>query len=232
MDRGANGGFGGDDVLVLEHGDRKADVTGIKDVQILDIPISTCYGKITTTRGDGIGVMHQYACHGQGRTIHAPGQMAHFGHIINDISVLSPCGTGKQRIQTPDGYIIPLDIVDGLAYMPMSKPTQEEMETLPHIILTSDMDWDPRCMDYSHTGADGDLEDPYDALIDEDDLFEHFDQRITLTGEIIHPDDEYDHHFQDPRDRAISTLANNHKTRITEPDYEALRPNYGCAPID
>ena len=31
-------------------------------------------------------------------------------------SIKSPCGTGKQRIITPDGYIIPLDVVDGLPY--------------------------------------------------------------------------------------------------------------------
>ena len=83
-----------------------------------------------------------------------------------------------------------------------------------------------------HTDADGEITDPYDALIDEGDIFEHFDQRITLTGEIIHPDDEYDHHFQDPRDRAISNLANNHKTRFKEPDYEALCPNFGWSPIE
>ena len=50
-------------------------------------------------------------------------------------------------------------------------------------------------MDYTHTGADGELNDPYGALIDEEDLFEHFNQRVTLTGEIIHPDDEYDFQF-------------------------------------
>ena len=55
--------------------------------------------------------------------------------------------------------------------------------------------------------------------------------REILTGEIIHPDDEYDFHFQDPRDRATSHLPNNHKTRLKDPDYEALRPNFGWAPI-
>jgi hypothetical protein len=142
---------------------------------------------------------------------------------VNDKSVKSPCGTGKQRITTPDGYIIPLDIVDGLAYMPMSVPTEDDRNTLPHISLTGDMDWDPRCMDYTHTDANWEINDPYGALIDEEDLFKHFDQRVTLTGEIIHPDDEYDFQFQDPRDNATSHIANNHKCKIKEPDYEALR---------
>jgi hypothetical protein len=232
VDAGANGGFGGDDVYVLEWGDRKADVTGINDHKLEDLHIVTCLGKIMTTRGPAIAVMHQYAYHGKGKTIHAPVQMSHFGHDVNDKSIKSPCGNGKQRILTPDGYIIPLDIVDGLPYMPMSKPTEEEMDTLPHIIMTGDLDWDPRSMDHTWTDTNGEFNDPHSALIDEGDLFEHFDQRVTLTGEIIHPDDEYDFHFQDPRDRASSHIANNHKTRLKEPDYEALHPNFGWAPIE
>jgi hypothetical protein len=116
--------------------------------------------------------------------------------------------------------------------VPMSKPTDEDREKLPWIHFTGDMDWEPGCMDHTFTAADGELEDSHGALIDEDDLFEHFDQRVSLTGEIIHPNDEYDYHFQNPRDRACSHLANNHKTQLKEPDFEALRPNFGWAPIE
>ncbi len=87
-------------------------------------------------------------------------------------------------------------------------------------------------MGQTWTDSAGELNNPFDALIDDGDIFEHFDQRVTLTGEIIHPDDEYDYHFQDPRDRAYSYYASNHKTRLKEPDYEALRPNFGWAPLD
>ena len=58
--------------------------------------------------------------------------------------------------------------------MPMSKPTEEDRDTLPHIILTGDMDWDPQCMDDTFTDTDGELNDPFGALIDEEDLFEHY----------------------------------------------------------
>ena len=117
--------------------------------------------------------------------------------------------------------------------MKMSKPTDEDMK-LPHIILTADMDWDPRCMDHTFTDANGEVTDEYhDALSDTGKFFENFDQRVTLTGEMIHPDDdEYDFHFLDPRERAASHLANNHKTKLKEPDYEALRPNFGWATIE
>jgi hypothetical protein len=231
VDGGANGGFGGDDVLVIEWENRKAVVTGLDEHKLVDLPMATCLGLIITNQGPAIAVMHQYAQHGKGKTIHSTVQLGHFGHDVNSTSIKSPCGTGKQRIITPDGYIIPLDIVDGLPYMPMSKPTQEDRDKFPHIILTGDTEWDPRCMDHTSTDANGELNDPYDTLTDEGKHYEHFEQWITSIGEIIHPDDEYDHHLQDPHDRVCYHLAHNHKSRPTEPDFEALCLNFGWAPI-
>ena len=48
IDGSANGGFGGDDVLVIEWADRKADVTGIDAHKLNDLPIVTCLGLIMT----------------------------------------------------------------------------------------------------------------------------------------------------------------------------------------
>jgi hypothetical protein len=64
VDGGANGGFGGDDVLVIDWGVRRAHVTGIDSHKLVDLPIVTCLGLIMTTRGPAIAVMHQYAYHG------------------------------------------------------------------------------------------------------------------------------------------------------------------------
>jgi hypothetical protein len=147
VDGGTTAGFGGDDVLVIEWTDRKADVTGIDAHKLDDLPIVTCLGLIMTTRGAAIAVMYQYAYYGKGKTIHPPRQMGHFGHDVNDKSVKLPDGTGKQQIITPEGYIIPLNIVDGLLCMKMTKSTQEDRK-LPHIILSSDMEWDPRYLDH------------------------------------------------------------------------------------
>ena len=96
VDGGASGGFGEDNVLVVEWGDREAHVTGINNHKLIDLPIVTCEGLIMTTRGPAIAVMHQYAYHGKGKTIHAPAQLGHFGHDVNDKSSKSPCGKGKQ----------------------------------------------------------------------------------------------------------------------------------------
>jgi hypothetical protein len=46
-----------------------------------------------------------------------------------------------QRITTVDGYVFPLDIIQGLPYIKMPMLTDDEFATLPHVTLTSDMPW-------------------------------------------------------------------------------------------
>jgi hypothetical protein len=70
--------------------------------------------------------------------------MRHFGVDICDIPQTLH---GKQRIHHPDGYVIPLSIRNGLAYMNMHSPTDLELETLPHVFFTSDVPWDPTILD-------------------------------------------------------------------------------------
>src|SRR5688572_19799891 len=54
---------------------------------------------------------------------------------------------GKQRIETLDGYIIPLNIRSGLLYMSIRPFTNKEWDGLPHDIMTADVDWDPTNID-------------------------------------------------------------------------------------
>jgi hypothetical protein len=55
---------------------------------------------------------------------------------------------GLQCIMTLDGYVIPINIISGLPYVHMHPYTDEEWETLPHVILTADIDWDPSVLDH------------------------------------------------------------------------------------
>jgi hypothetical protein len=71
------------------------------------------------------------------------------GADINDCSCLLP--GGKQRILI-DGYQMPLDFKNGLPYLRCRIPTPGELKSLPHIIMTSDVEWDP-------SQYDKDLED-------------------------------------------------------------------------
>ena len=54
---------------------------------------------------------------------------------------------GRQRITTADGYIFPLSIRQGLPYLKMRAYTTDEYNTYPHVIMTSDKEWDPTLFD-------------------------------------------------------------------------------------
>ena len=54
---------------------------------------------------------------------------------------------GLQCITTVDGYALPLDIIRGLPYLSMQPYTDDEWNTLPHVVFTSDATWDPSAMD-------------------------------------------------------------------------------------
>jgi hypothetical protein len=54
----------------------------------------------------------------------------------------------QERIQTLDGYIIPLSIQDGLTRLNIRPYTDHEFDTLPHNILNSELEWDPSVLDH------------------------------------------------------------------------------------
>jgi hypothetical protein len=53
---------------------------------------------------------------------------------------------GKQRILL-DGYLIMLDINNGMADLCCHPPTTRELETLPHIFMKADVNWNPIIFD-------------------------------------------------------------------------------------
>jgi hypothetical protein len=148
VDGGANGGLGGKDLRVIESTLLKADVSGIANQQITNIPIVSGAAKIMTTSGPIIGIFHQYAHHGKGGTIHSCAQLRAYGIEVDDIPIKL---SGKQRIRHPDGFIIPLHVRNGLAYMDMEYPTDEDLLTLEVAIFTNDEPWDPRKLDGEHS---------------------------------------------------------------------------------
>ena len=89
--------------------------------------------------------MHQYARIIDGPTIHSAVQLEDYGLIVDEKS--KALCHGRQLIQTPDGYLIPLTFTNGLAYMHMRPYTNTEWLDLPHILFTSDKEWDPSLYD-------------------------------------------------------------------------------------
>jgi hypothetical protein len=89
------------------------------------------------------------------------------GADINDRSCLLP--GGKQRILM-DGYQLPLDFKNGMQHLRCRTPTEEELASLPHIVMISNVDWDP-----SHYDNDIDnLADFHDPSEDDHENY-HFD---------------------------------------------------------
>jgi len=87
------------------------------------------------------------AYHGKGSTILSSGQMEAYKIKVDDRSIHVG---GKQRIETLEGYIIPIQCRSGLPYIEMQPPTDQELDELPHVVLTSDQDWDPATLDHEY----------------------------------------------------------------------------------
>jgi hypothetical protein len=128
IDRGANGGVAGTDVQVIFKTGRAADIRGIDNHQCTNIDIGTVGGVIQTKKGHIIGIMHQYVLLNKGSVIHSPCQFEWYKNDVSDKSIHVP--GGLQRIQTLDGYIIPLSIKDGLACLSIRPYTDHEWDNL------------------------------------------------------------------------------------------------------
>ena len=124
VDGGCNGGIARSNVRVLETTLATVDVTGVGENLLKNLPIVTVAGVINTQKGPIVGMFHQYANYAQGKTIHSSNQIRDFGLTINDVPHSSG---GKQSIVSKDGYHIPLAVREGLCYMDMQPPTDEEL---------------------------------------------------------------------------------------------------------
>jgi hypothetical protein len=117
IDRGANGGVAGSDTRLIDKSLCSVHIQGIDNHMIKDVPIGTVGAVVNTQRGEVIAIMHQYAYTGKGGTIHSSGQLKWCGNNVNDHSI--KIEGGRQRLTTPDGYVIPIDVRRGLPYITM-----------------------------------------------------------------------------------------------------------------
>jgi len=150
---------------------------------------------------------------------------------------------------------------DGLPYVNLHPYTDDEWDSLPHVILTRDMDWDPSILDCDYEDSDtwhNALSDPLPAL--SDSCFGEF-------GDYCKPI-LVQEHFHDAKDwTCASTIANEcarfhtcltrtydvsladtvvashdsthgeimahaHQVTKRQPDYVALHPMFGWLPED
>jgi hypothetical protein len=135
VDRGANGGICGNDMLVLEGSECFVDVYGLAGHKVTQLQIVTAPALISTHCGKAITIIYQMALLGKGKTILSCLQMEAYGAYINNRSHLLPGGLQHILI---DSYQLPLDFKNDLPHLQCRKPTMEELSSLPHIIMPAD----------------------------------------------------------------------------------------------
>jgi hypothetical protein len=129
IDRGSNGGAAGADVRIISiDPHRTVDVEGIDHHRMNDIRVVTAGAYVESQRGPIILIMHQYTNAGKGKTIHSSGQLEWFKNGVDDRS--KKVG-GTQRITTPDGYIIPINVTSGLPYIQCTNNAHTPMTNTP-----------------------------------------------------------------------------------------------------
>ena len=146
VDHGANGGIAGSDMRVIHKSHRKINIQGIDNHEVTCLDVVTAATLLNTSQGKVIGIFNEYAYLGKGSSIHSSDQLEWFKTNIDEKSVKVG---GTQLITTLDGYSVPLLIKDGLAYATsLGRPTDQVMDTYPHVFFTSPDEWDPSVLDH------------------------------------------------------------------------------------
>ena len=152
VDRGANGGLAGSDMRVIYKTHRKINISGIDNHEVTGLDVVTAATLLNTSLGKVIGIFNEYAYLGKGSSIHSSGQLEWFKTLVDEKSIK----VGGTLITTLDGYSIPLLIRDGLAYATsLGRPTDQDMDTYPHVFFTSPDEWDPSVLDHDPPHLDG-----------------------------------------------------------------------------
>ena len=132
---------------------RKINIQGIDNHEVTGLDVVTAATLLNTSQGKVIGIFNEYAYLGMGSSIHSSGQLEWFKTNVDEKSVKVG---GTQLITTLDGYSVPLLIKDGLAYATsLGKPTDQDMDTYPHVFFTSPDEWDPSVLDHDPPHLDG-----------------------------------------------------------------------------
>ena len=216
VDRGANGGLAGSDMRVIYKTHRKINISGIDNHEVAGLDVVTAATLLNTSLGKVIGIFNEYAHLGKGSSIHSSGQLEWFKTHVDEKSIKVG---GTQLITTLEGYSVPLLIKDGLAYATsLGRPTDQDMDTYPHVFFTSPDEWDPSVLDHDPPPLDGlnpsqVLDQPFgDPMFD---AYGDFNERIIANLNIL---------LDAPPEDYGSYIANLHQGSSQEPDWNALRP--------
>ena len=228
VDHGANGGLAGSDMRVIHKTHRKINIQGIDNHEVTGLDVVTAATLLNTSQGKVIGIFNEYAYLGKGSSIHSSGQLEWFKTNVDEKSVKVG---GTQLITTLDGYSVPLLIKDGLAYATsLGRPTDQDMDTYPHVFFTSPDEWDPSVLDHDPPHLDGlDPSQVPDQPFGNSmfDAYGDFNERIIANLNILldSPPEDCGSYTE------ISSvfIANLHQSSPQEPDWNALCPFFAWA---
>ena len=223
VDPGANGGLAGSDMRVIHKPHRKINIQGIDNHEVTGLDVVTAATLLNTSQGKVIGIFNEYAYLGKGSSIHSSGQLEWFKTNVDEKSVKVG---GTQLITTLDGHSVPLLIKDGLAYATsLGRPTEQDMDTYPHVFFTSPDEWDPSVLDHDPPHLDGlDPSQVPDQPFGDPmfDAYGDFNERIiaNLNTLLDAPPGDCGSYTE------ISSVftANLHQSSPQEPDWNALHP--------
>ena len=140
VDHGANGGLAGSDMRGIHRTYRKIKIQDIDNHEVTGLDVVTAATLLNTPQGKVIGIFNEYAYLWKGSSIHSSGQLEWLQTNVDETSVKVG---GTQHINTLDAYSVPLLIKDGLAYATsLGRPTDQDMDTYPHVFITSPDKWD------------------------------------------------------------------------------------------
>ena len=141
VDHSANKGLAGPDMRGIHRTYRKIKIQDIDNHEVADLDVVTTATLLNTSQEKVIGIFNEYAYLWKGSSIHSSGQLEWLQTHVHETSVKVG---GTQLINTLDGYSVPLLIKDGLAYATsIGRSTDQDMDTYPHVLITSPDEWDP-----------------------------------------------------------------------------------------
>ena len=120
---------------------RKIKIQDIDNHEVTGLDVVTAATLLNTPQGKVIGIFNEYAYLWKGSSIHSSGQLEWFQTNVDETSVKVG---GTQLTTTLDGYSVLLLIKDGFAYATsLGRSTDQDMDTYPHVFITSPDEWDP-----------------------------------------------------------------------------------------
>jgi hypothetical protein len=181
---------------------------------------------------------------GKGKIILSCLKMEANGADINN----RPCSLpGGKQGSFIEGYQMTLEFKNRLAYLCCCKPTDNETGLLPDVIMTSNIDWDPKLYDNDIDS----FEDFHDPTLDVNDHFIPFHtygeyrHRTVATHHLIEEEANFDtieyNDFEDLVDDILDTVnptpvKDTSVVTLTiddqQPNFDLLRPLFGWAPAD